>query len=408
MPARSRLVAATAALLAAALAGCVGTTPPVGTASAPATAQPASPSPSQALGHGLTDQPMNAADATAIDQAMTERWQAAAPNAPALYVGIWDPKRGYFTKAYGETRPGTAATLDDFFRIGSITKSFTATVVLRLVDQGTVTLTDTIRKAAPKVAAAYPSVADRTVGQLLGMRSGIPDYANNPKSVIVRTAAKEPSHVFTADELIKGGLRFGLKPAGKKTDYSTTNYILLQLMTEEITGKPLAQQIAEGVTGPLGMTSSTLPPDDDTTLPDPKSYSALTPSCQGEFKASGATVKLGTDLTDWSASYGQGGGGMTGTVRDLAIWAASGSGDELLAKQTVATRNTFTLMSGLEYGLGKLKIGDWVGHEGEAFGWETLAVNNPKSGAVAVFAINSCGVLLPILGMLDSAFPAGG
>lgn len=348
---------------------------------------------------------MSDSDAASVDATVTKIWETNKTDVPTLYVGVWDPEKGVFTKAYGESAPGVAATTDDTFRIGSISKSYTANVVLQLVADGKVSLDDTIEDAAPEVAKKYPTVADRTIEQLLGMHSGISDYIN-PKEGVVKDVVAKPDRVWSPDELIARGIELGVAPAGEPGGYSTTNYILLQEIAEEITGSSLADLIKNDVTDRLGMETTFLPPNDDTTLPDPALHSAVTPSCQGEFTNSGAEIELGTDLTDWNASYGQGGGGMTSTIGDLGTWAASGTGDVLLPEDLVTKRNETTLLGeGIAYGLGVLKFGSWYGHEGEALGWETLAIKDTKSGVTVAVAGNSCGILGPLASVITALYP---
>jgi D-alanyl-D-alanine carboxypeptidase len=226
----------------------------------------------------------------------------------------------------------------------------------------------------------------------LAMHSGIPDYLNASPSLIPKIAA-DPQKAWPADALIKAGIGLGLTPPGPKGSYSSTNYILLQDIAEEVSGSTLQQLVAAAVTGPLGMKDTALPPNDDTTLPEPALQSLLTPSCRKELASSGAKgVPVGTDLTHWNASYGQGAGGMSSTLGDMAVWAASGTGDALLSQDLVTARNTMTRLTDLPaYGLGLTGFKSWVGHAGEALGWETLVLKNTETGVVVVVAANSCG-----------------
>lgn len=95
---------------------------------------------------------------------------------------------------------------------------------------------------------------------------------------------------------------------------------------------------------------------------------------------SGATADVGTELTDGTVSYGQGGGGMTSTMNDLGVWAASGTNDVLLPAELVTDRNRMAPLAEVPaYGKGVLALGDWVGHEGETRGWETLTLTDPRT-----------------------------
>lgn len=283
---------------------------------------------------------MSPAAIAQVDATVKNVWEPYASNLPALYVGIVDPKSGAVVRAYGSAAPGRAATPGDSVRIGSISKTFTATVVLRLVAEGKLALPQTIARAAPAVAARFPSVAQRTLERLLSMKSGISDYVDPPAGIIGEMVA-DPQRVFTSDELIRTGIRLGVKPAGT-AGYSTTNFILLQEIAEEVTGKPLAELIAATATGPLKLEHTYLPSNEDTALPAPAADSHVTPVCQKAFATSGGTVGLGTDLTAWNASYGQGGGGMTSTITDLRTWATTETGDTLLPSALEKRRLQFS------------------------------------------------------------------
>jgi CubicO group peptidase (beta-lactamase class C family) len=99
---------------------------------------------------------------------------------------------------------------------------------------------------------------------------------------------------------------------------------VLQQIAETVTGTPLADLVSERLTGPLGI-----------------------------------------DGTDWSASYGQGGGGVYCVVEDLGVRAASMSGNALLGDELAAERlTTSDIGGGLLYGLRIMQLGPWIGHEG--------------------------------------------
>jgi D-alanyl-D-alanine carboxypeptidase len=320
---------------------------------------------------------------------------------------VWDPARGAYTAAYGraDASTGRAASVDDHFRIGSISKTFTAAVILQLIDEGLLALDQTIAEADPDLAERFPVLAELTIEQLLRMQSGIPDYMNVPDAA-VEALVNDPSTVFGADDLISFAVAGGIQPAGTG-GYSTTNYIALQELAETVTGQSLAELIEQRPTGPLGMTDTALPPNEDTMLPDPGTHGYINEACIAELEADGAFgVEAGTDTTDWNASYGQGGGGMHSTIEDLGAWAASMSGTSFLSDDLAAQRlETADVGLGpFEYGLGIIKAGPSYGHEGEAIGWEAWAGHNPETGVTVVLATNGCSVggdLLLAAGGLD-------
>ncbi len=356
----------------------------------------------------LPSEPMSAEDTAAIDTDIAAVMEQH-PEVPAIYIGVWDPERGVYQQAYGlaDVAAGRPASIDDHFRIGSVSKTFMATVMLQLIDEGKLALADTVADVDPDLAERHPNLAGITIEQLLGMTSGIPDYMNVPDAAVA-AHVQAPDTAWSSDQLIGFGADGEVEPPGT-SGYSTTNYIALQEIAETLTGQTIQELIRERVTEPLGMADTALPPNEDTALPEPVAHGYMSQPCVGELLGDGADpVPPGTDLTDWNASYGQAGGGMHSTIGDLGIWAASMSGNALLSEEAVNARlRSETGGLDLQYGLGIMKLGDLVGHEGEAIGWEGLVGQDPDSGLSAVVFTTTCsdlGVVAKALGAIDPVF----
>lgn len=354
----------------------------------------------------LPSEPMSSEDVAAIDAGIAEVMKQH-PEIPAFYVGIWSPERGSYQQAYGlaDVVAGRPAGLDDHFRIGSISKTFGAAIILQLVDEGLLSLDDTVADADPELAATFPEIAAIPIRDLLGMTSGIADYMNVPDAAVA-ALAKAPDTQWDPMDLIRYGIDEGVQPVGTP-GYSTTNYIILQEIAESLTGKPIQELVQERLTDPLGMTGTALPYNEDTTLPQPFARGYMSPACNEELKRDGAEpVPDGIDLTDWNASYGQIGGGMHSTLADLGAWAASMSGNSLLSDELAAER-LLLHDAGLQvftYGLGILQAGTQLGHEGEAIGWEGWAGHDPESGETFVVFTTTCSdspALFSALAVLD-------
>ena len=134
-----------------------------------------------------------------------------------------------------------------------------------------------------------------------------------------RGASQDPTTVWTADQLIGSGIGRDVQPPGTG-GYSTTNYIPLQEVAEELTGTSIQDLIAQRMTEPLGMTDGAAPERGHhpararrTRIPE----LGLHRGGQGRRRS----VPEGQDPTDWNACYGQGGGGMQSTITDLGRWA---------------------------------------------------------------------------------------
>jgi len=348
--------------------------------------------------------PMGAADAARVDTAVRSVWNGSnTRDLPGLWVGVWNEEQGAFLRGYGEAAPGRAATPADRTRVGEITETMTATAVLAQVAAGRFDLDDTLVEIDPDVEVERPTFTDITVRQLLGMTSGLPDYYDRPDGVAMKWSAR-PQYVFSRDELVNIGIGGGIAAPGTPVA-SRTNFIVLQQLLTTVTGRTLRELLAEVVTGPLGLRDTGLPPPEATDLRRPVARSLLPVVCAEEIAKIGGRVAAGTDVTERSASYGQGSSGVNSTIGDLGRWAWGFSGNELLPDDLADDRLDFRAISGSEYGLGIERIGDWVGHRGEMLGWQGLAVRNTRNGTAVALATNSCGVGENLIGILEALVP---
>lgn len=158
----------------------------------------------------------------------------------------------FFQYAYGlaDRAHGVANTVDTRFNVGSIGKAFTSATIAKLVREGRLAYTDTIRKVLP--GSKIPSADRISVRQLLDMTSGMgdffgPEFATNPNAV------RELSDYLAL---------FETKPLqfepGTKREYSNAGYIVLGLIIEKITGKKYRDAVTEAVFAPAGMTDTGL------------------------------------------------------------------------------------------------------------------------------------------------------
>ena len=151
----------------------------------------------------------------------------------------------------GDDLPATS----DHYRIGSITKTMTATVILQLAQEGKLVLDDPISKYRPDV----PNGDNISIAQLLDMRSGLAGYTENP--MFQQAVDDDPERIWTPDELL--ALAFSvppLFPPGTAWQYSNTNYVLLGLVMEDVTGQSVAELFQERLFDPLGWTAPSCRP----------------------------------------------------------------------------------------------------------------------------------------------------
>ena len=163
--------------------------------------------------------------------------------------------QAYVQTADGQTWSGVSGTTDlarknlmqpgDVLRVGSVTKTFTTVIVLKLVEEGRLGLDDLIAKWFPD----FPNSQEITIRQLFNHTSGITEII--PK-VLMRSIL--PGTYWKPDELVAliAGDGSNFTPRGT-FEYSNTNYIMLGLIAEKITGKPFAQLLHEDIIDPLGL-----------------------------------------------------------------------------------------------------------------------------------------------------------
>src|SRR5688572_31223069 len=152
-----------------------------------------------------------------------------------------------YTRAIGYSQINGAEkkrlTAASRFRIASITKTFTAVMILQLVEEGKLKLTDTLDKFFPQV----PNAQKITIMQILAHRSGIPNIRRDQ-------ATWKPGEPVTKDEMlaliVKGTPEF---EPDTKNSYSNSGYFLLGHILEKVTGKPYEEALNERITSKIGL-----------------------------------------------------------------------------------------------------------------------------------------------------------
>ena len=391
-----------AVLAVALLGGCAVVPTPSGSDGPSGTARPSPSTTELWAAHPQPSNPMSEADRAAIDAAATAAL-ALSDGATALYVGIWNPEKGFYLQAYGESSHGVPAALGDHSRIGSVTKTFTATAVLELVARGQISLDDTVGELLPELTAEFPVLATVTVKQLLGMRTGIGDFFCCPGS-LVETYFADPSQEFTVNELIASGLQFGSPSATPlaSSDYSSTNYLILGEILRAVTGRS-AGEVVTDVARAAGLQQTALSTG---TMPEPATHGYLGAAQVAEHHdlLPEGTV-AGTDVSGWSVSFAGPAGGMYSTLGDLGAWAASGFGSALLPVDLADERLTPPDGRDYDYGYGITVYHDWIGHSGLVEGWIVDTAFNATTGATWVLIVNSGGGEAILQGMAAFAQP---
>jgi D-alanyl-D-alanine carboxypeptidase len=250
------------------------------------------------------------------------------------------------------------------FGIGSVTKTFVAALVLKLVEEGRLGLGDRLGDHLP----AAGRFANVTVEQLLAHTSGVADFYAPMRSRLMA----DPARRWSSEELLAavGGARFA--PAAGWA-YSNTNYALLGMLAEAVAGAPVAAELERRFLAPLMLDSVALD--------------------EGRSIDGRQLLPLG-----WGSAFSTS-GAMTASATDLARWAAALYAGDVLGDATRAAMVTF---SDHGYGLGTQRLSvagrQAVGHTGLLGHYTTLMVWLPEERvAIAISANRSTQVSLAAL-----------
>ncbi|QJU53387.1 serine hydrolase domain-containing protein [Herbiconiux sp. KACC 21604] len=357
----------------------------------------ASSSPSDASAAAPTMGPIDEEALTALFEKT-----AAELGQPGAVMLLRSPA-GEFTATYGVTSPGgsTPVSVDDHIRVGSNTKTWTGTVILQLMQEGTIALDDPVSMYRPDV----PNGENITIEELLMMRSGLANYTETYELNAALDA--DPQRVWQPEELVAMGL--ALPPdfePGTAFHYSNTNTVLLGLIAEQLDGKPLGQIFEDRLFTPLGLDDTSFPELADSSLPAPYSdgyywwtnvgtlgSSKLPPDLlagaeDGSFAPSDGTL----DNPSWAWAAGAG----ISTATDLADWAEAlgGKTGGLLDPELQQQRLDSAMPTDPDdpasaaYGWNIAKVGSFYGHTGELPGFNSFMAYDPVDDVTLVVWAN--------------------
>jgi D-alanyl-D-alanine carboxypeptidase len=373
---RTRVIAlAAAAAIALLAAGCSSTVAPHASPTASANSSACVASPDRVLRE-------TRAPAAELPASLTSELDAAAKaglaetSSPGTIVAVQTPQ-GRWIKALGvaDSQTGTPMSVDDVQRIGSVTKTFTGTLILQLAEHGDLSLDDTIDRYVDGV----PNGSTITLRMLLDMTSGLASYTRNAE--LVNAWFANPTAPWTPAQLLTAS--FALPPEftpGAKFDYSNTNFILLGEVVEKVTGMTFADALDENVLAPLGLHHTAM--STGTALADPHAQGY---TLQGTSDTDFTPV----DATGWDPSFASTAGEMTSTVGDMLVWARALTTGHDILDADAQTARLASVPGKAGYGLAVGCIDGWFGHTGEIPGFNTSLFTDTRSGTSVVVFTNS-------------------
>ncbi|MFC4905871.1 serine hydrolase domain-containing protein [Actinomadura gamaensis] len=363
----------TAAVATGALAGgLTGKTPAALAATErPATAQPATGSGSgSGLGSG-SGSGSGSSGAVTDDARLRELLQrvTTVDGVPGALLEVRNKRgRTVLTSGVADVRTGAPVRGDSRFRIGSMTKMFTATVLLQLVGEHRVALDAPVERYLPGVIRGNDNDGrEITVRQVLQHTSGLPDYVAllDPDEAIAHPLAH-----YDASDLLKLALTQPrtFKP-GEDWGYSNTGYLVVGMIIERVTGHSYASEIERRVIRPLRLKDTSVPGDaTEIAGPHPRGY--VRPDNDAPI----------VDITSFNPSIAGAAGEIVSSARDLDRFLGALVRGKLLRpaelRQMMKTRDTGG-GDGRAYGLGlesrTLPCGGiYWGHSGDIFGFQTM------------------------------------
>ncbi|GAA4832806.1 serine hydrolase domain-containing protein [Kitasatospora terrestris] len=316
---------------------------------------------------------------------------------PGALVSITTPDSGAWTTELGTGDLTTGKPIDrgDHLRVGSITKTFTGTVVLQLVQEGLLKLDD-------PVSAHHPGVPDGdriTIRQLLNMTSGLYNYSEDYGFNL--SLDEHPEREWTPQELLD--LAFSHPsyfPPGTGFHYSNTNTVLLGLIAEHLTHQPLGKLFEQRIFNRVGMHGTSLANGDSIPSPHARGHQFITnvesltaPTLTGK-EAAWADWSAGNpyDVTHVNASWAWAAGAAESTVDDLRRWAPALATGTLLSPELQKERLTFVPTSDAPdapgYGLAVAEFFGFIGHDGQIPGYTSFMGYDPKRCATVVVLAN--------------------
>ena len=296
---------------------------------------------------------------------------------PGVLVAVSVPGEGEYVSAQGTANLDTGAEPQptDRFRIGSVTKTFVATAILQLVDQGKLSKSDTLSNWYPD----FPNADEITIDDLLRMRSGIADYWDEET---LKQYYDNPFENLTNEDIIEAAAAKSdqFEAPDQETKYTDTNYTILGAILEKVSGNDIATQISENILNPLGLQNTLYPTNDE--LPGNLRGYGLNPQ-SGEFE----------DKTILNPAPADGAGAMVSDISDLGVWARALYNGDLLSPETQQARlQTQQLAEGMapaRYGEGILEGTEGVwGHGGTISGFSTEMYYIPEQDATIVISVN--------------------
>lgn len=286
----------------------------------------------------------------------------------SVIVRVTIDGRELITEAFGESMTGVPATKDMHFRNGAVAISYIAMLLLQLVDEGKVTLDDTLDAWYPD----FPTADKVTLRSLITMTSGYPDYV--PDDKFQKAFFADPFREFTTQEKLDYAFSSPPHfPPGENWSYAHTNIVILGMVLEKVTGQPMAELMQDRLLTPLALdnTFSLATPE----IPEPALHSFSSERRTPLGVPKGARFYEESSFWNPSWTLAQGSIQVTNIYDMTATAEAIGTGTTLSSAshaEMIAPKllgfgaplegclTCHTLDESYSYGLGVVISGEWI------------------------------------------------
>jgi D-alanyl-D-alanine carboxypeptidase len=307
-------------------------------------------------------------------------------HAPGVVAGFTldDQPSTIVAVGMGEVESGRALLITDRLRVGSLTKTFTATAALQLAEAGALCLSNTVSQWFPMI----PYAESITVEHLLRHTSGLFNYTDSQAFFAAAQTTDKPK-VWKPEELVKYATEDNhLFSPGQGWAYSNTNYILLGLIIQKTTQQPLVDVFQQGIFAPLKMANTFLAGEETST-------ENLVPGYSVHPEDSAQLIDM-SNVMHVSAAWAA--GGVVSTTGDLLIFSQALFGKQLLKpvslrqmKDFIAAADpVYPMVNGYGLGLVSMEISGKLcwGHVGNIPGYSSLLAYLPQDEVYLVVLMN--------------------
>lgn len=327
---------------------------------------------------------------------------------PGLQVAVWRGGEALFSQGFGQANLETATPLTpaSVMRVGSVTKQFTAAVMLQLQQEGRLSLDDALARYRPDI----PRAQDLILRRMLNHTSGLGNYTDRPDRAELMQAARADRTTAQNVAEVVAHQPFMAHEPGQGGAYSNSAYVLLGALIEQIDDRPLGEVMKARLFDPLGLADTAL---DDAVRVVPNRASGYTPRRGGGFD-NAAYVSM---------SFPAAAGALRSTCDDLCRWTEALHGGRVLSADSLDQMLTpGRLIDGSrplnrrglprDYGLGLVvtdhpRLGRVAMHDGDIMGFAAIVCRFLDADLSAAVAAN-CDAYNDFEGLLAHLHAAAG